>query len=275
MNCGRIRKALGPGWTPLVSGELQTLSVAALCLEPGETYAFDTGEHEYALVLVHGHCQVSMASGLAADFGPRRDPFQDLPFGLMVSRDEHVTVSARQTTLIGVGCAPAASALPSTLITPQTATAAVRGVDNWQRTVRLVCWSDNTQGNQLIAGETLTPSGNWSTIPPHRHQYDLPGSEIPYEEAYFFQFSKPQGYGLIWQFDAAGEMDQAFSLRNNDLAYMGGGYHPTACGPGADLYHLTFIAGPYRKSMSSVHPDFRFLLDDHDLHNPYARQVTR
>ncbi len=141
--------------------------------------------------------------------------------------------------------------------------------------MRLVCWSDNTQGNQLIAGETLTPSGNWSTIPPHRHQYEIPGAEIPYEEAYFFQFSKPQGYGLIWQFDDEGEMDQAFSLRSNDLAYMGGGYHPTACGPGADLYHLTFIAGPHRKSMSNVHPDFRFLLDENNLENPYARQFTR
>jgi 5-deoxy-glucuronate isomerase len=254
---------------------LQTLGVAALRLEAGQTFDFDTGAHEFALVRVHGNCEVSLASGLTAPFGPRRDPFQDLPFGLMVSRGERVKLTARASSLIGAGRAPAERAMPPTLITPDTAIVATRGVGNWQRTVRLVCWSDNTQGNQLIAGETLTPSGNWSTIPPHRHEFDVPGSEVPYEEAYFFQFSKPQGYGLIWQFDDAGEMDQAFSLRNDDLAYMGGGYHPTACGPGADLYHLTFIAGPQRKSQSSVHPYFRFLLDEHDPQNPYARQVTR
>src|SRR5690625_6238904 len=90
----------------------------------------------------------------------------------------------------------------------------LRGVDNWERTVRFVCWSDNTEGNMLMAGETCTPSGNWSTMPPHRHQYDILDKEVAYEEAYLFQFSKPQGFGLIWKFDE--EKDQAYSIRDGD-----------------------------------------------------------
>jgi len=110
----------------------------------------------------------------------------------------------------------------------------------------------------LISGETLTPSGGWSTIPPHRHQYFEDGEEVPYEEIYFFQFSKPQGFGMAWQFNDEGTMDQAFSLRANDALYMSEGYHPVACGPGAELYHLTFISGPYRMSRSRIHQDFQF-----------------
>ncbi len=107
MNCGRIRKPLAAGWTPLVEGELQTLGVGTILLEPGESYAFDTGPREYALVLIRGDCDVTLDSGMSARFGPRRDPFRDMPFGLFVSRDEHVTLTAREPSLIGAGRAPA------------------------------------------------------------------------------------------------------------------------------------------------------------------------
>ncbi len=274
-DCGRVRRAIRPGWTPLVDSQLKTLGMAALSLQPGESYTLDAGDREYALVLVHGQVSFSLASGLTGEMGPRRDPFNDLPYGLLVSREERVTITAVRPTLIGAGSAPAAKHMPPALVTPAETRTGLRGVGNWERTVRMVCWSDNTVGNQLISGETITPSGNWSTMPPHRHQYDTPDTEVPYEEVYFFQFSRPQGYGLIWQFDDEGEMDQAFSLRQNDAAYMGHGYHPTACGPGTMLYHFTFIAGPYRLSKSSVHPDYKFLLDENDLENPYARQTTK
>ena len=44
MVCGRVRKQLGAGWTPLVDGQLANLRVGVLRLGAGETHAFDTGE---------------------------------------------------------------------------------------------------------------------------------------------------------------------------------------------------------------------------------------
>jgi 5-deoxy-glucuronate isomerase len=275
MACGRIRKPIGNGWTTLIGGELANLAVAALRLEAGQAYRLATGEREYALVLISGLCDISLGSGLSGRLGPRRDPFQDMPSGLFVGRGDIVTVIAQQTSLIGAGSAPAARIAPPTLVRPEDAREVTRGAHNWQRRVRFVCWTDNTQGNVLIAGETVTPSGNWSTMPPHRHQYDVPGVETAYEEAYFFQFTRPEGFGMIWQFDDAGEMDQAYSLRSGDVAYMSEGYHPTACAPGADLYHLTFIAGPARRSQSAVHKDYRYLLEEENMANPYQQQAAR
>jgi 5-deoxy-glucuronate isomerase len=206
--------------------------------------------------------------------GPRRDPFSDAPSGIFITTREKATFTAKQMTLIGVGTAPAKNRTCSTIVMPDKVGGGRRGRGNWERDVRFVLWSDNTEGNMLIAGETVTPSGNWSTIPPHRHQYDIPGEEVPYEEIYFFQFSKQQGYGIAWQFDDEGEMDQAFSLKTNDVLYMDKGYHPTACGPGTALYHLTFISGPYRISRSKVHNDFQFLLEENNMDNPYAKQFV-
>jgi 5-deoxy-glucuronate isomerase len=275
MASGRIRMQIGNGWTQLVDSEMQNTKMGTISLGSGESFTLDTGEREYACVLVYGHCSaVLLGEEKSGVLGPRKNPFDDKPFGFFVTREEKVTFTALEKTLIGVASAPAAKKTKNTLVTPEKVGGGMRGVGNWEREVRFVCWSDNTEGNMLMAGETVTPSGNWSTIPPHRHQYDIAGEEVPYEEIYFFQFSKPQGYGLAWQFDDDGKMDQAFSLKTNDALYMDQGYHPTACGPGATLYHLTFIVGPYRISKSAVHKDFQFLLEENNMENPYARQLV-
>ena len=40
---------------------------------------------------------------------------------------------------------------------------------------------------RLIVGETYTPSGNWSTYPPHRHKVDNLPAEAAHEEMYYFR----------------------------------------------------------------------------------------
>lgn len=268
ISCGRIRKEIQPGSTTLVDTELAHLKMDVLNLAAGQSCTLHTGEREYALVLVHGECAINLSGGLDAGLGPRKNPFEDMASGLFVSKEETITVSAKQPSMIGIGSAPASVKTANTLIDPNQVVKSIRGSGNWTREVRKIFWSDNSEGNMLLAGETCTFSGNWSTMPPHRHQFDIPGQEAPYEEVYFFQFSRPQGFGLIWQFDD--DMDQAFSLKTNDAVYVGRGYHPVVCGPGSTLYHLTFMAGPRRESQANVHPDYQFLLDEQGLQNQFV-----
>jgi 5-deoxy-glucuronate isomerase len=249
---------------------LNQLRMALLDLDRGGTHAIETGDCEYAFVLIQGTCVGRLDSGLAAQLGPRPDPYEHLPYALLLSREESVTLEATEDTVIAIGCAPAPVKKENALITPDQVDAGIRGAGNWSREVRKVCWSDNTTGNLLLAGETVVRSGNWATMPPHRHQHDNPGVEAPYEEVYYFRFSHPNGFGLIWQFDDEGEMDQAFSLRTNDAAYMGVGYHPIVCAPGTTLYQLTLMAGPRRISQARVHPDYQYVLDAQGLENQYT-----
>jgi 5-deoxy-glucuronate isomerase len=192
---------------------------------------------------------------------------------IAVTREQSVLLEALRPTLVGAGSTPAGTEKPNTIITPDLVKTRTRGVDNWTRHARMVCWSDNTEGNLLIAGETCTPSGNWSTMPPHRHQYNVSGEEFTCEEVYFFQFSRAQGFGLTWQFDDDGEMDQAFSLRANDAVHMGRGYHPVACGPGSTLHRLSLMAGPRRMSKARVHPEDRYLLEEKDMENQFTPEA--
>ena len=273
--CGRIRKTIGGGLTSIVSPAdgLETLGFSTLSLSTGQEYRMDSADRELAVVLIHGECVVSIEGDAAHHLGPRSNPFEDPPYALFVSRENRLKFQSRGLTLFGIGSAPAAVRYDNYFITPDRVAVGERGTDNWQRTVRMVCWSDNTKGNMLLAGETCTPSGNWSTIPPHRHQYRIEDEEAVYEEVYFFQFSRPEGFGLAWQFDDEGTLDQAYSLRGGDALYMGGGYHPVGCAPGSMLYHLSLMAGPERISKASVHKDYRFLLEDHQLKNQYRPAI--
>ena len=272
MASGRIRKGIETGWTPLVTDVFTDLEMGTLLLPSGQSGEINTGEKEYGFVLIRGHCKATMGTGEAYDLGPRLNPFDHKPYGVMVSRDRQVRIEASQESLIGVGISPAKASFADYYLSPGDVREYQRGSDNWSRTVRFIFWPDNTEGNLLLMGETVVPSGNWGTVPPHRHDTFEPDEEVPYNEVYFFQFSKPQGFGLIWQFDDGGAMDQAFSLKSGDAAYLGEGYHPVACGPGSTMYQLTTIAGPHRVSKARLHPDYAFLTEQKAMANPYKNQ---
>lgn len=267
--CGRIRKEINNGWTDIVDGELVNMRVAVLKLENGQKFSLDTQDREYAIVLIRGTCVIQIGSEIKATMGPRENPYEHKPYAAFVTREEKVLFVSQGESYFGIGSSLATKKMNNKVITPEDVREDIRGADNWSRLVRRVCWSDNTEGNMLLAGETCTPSGNWSTIPPHRHQVDTPGEEAPYEEAYLFQFSHPQGYGLIWTFDDDG-LDQAFSLRENDVAYNRQGYHPVVCSPGTMLYHLTLMAGPRRLSQARIHKQYQYIMEEKDLANQYT-----
>lgn len=272
LSCGRIRKPIDSGLTHLIGDELDLLKVSIAKLSRGDRWTIQADGRERAIVIVRGTCTVTWEKEQFV-LGPRRNPFDDKPHAVFIRRGLEIHLGADDDSLVAIGSAPASKEGRSSKVRPEDVRVVSRGRGNWSRTVRMVCWSDNTQGEMLLAGETCTPSGNWSTIPPHRHQQMIPGEEVPYEEAYFFQFSRPEGFGLTWQFDDEKTVDQSFSLRNDDLLYMNGGYHPVVCGPGSTLYHLSFMAGPQRISQANVHPDYRHLLEDHNLQNQYTPET--
>jgi 5-deoxy-glucuronate isomerase len=272
---GRIRKTLENGYNMIVDGELKELTLGAILMSAGETVTHELSDREHALVLIYGNCSLRGPDGNTYVFGPRADPCTDKPYILFHPGAGEVVVTASEETLVAVCASTVTSDAPVQYLQPGDIREGERGQDNWTRWVRLAAWSDNTEGNRLMVGETITPSGNWSTIPPHRHERYEEGAEAPYEEAYFYRFSRPQGYGLVWQFDESTGMDQAFSVRNNDTIYIGSGYHPVVCGPGATLYHLTVMAGQYRQSMASLHPDYRFLVEEKGITNPFQNQEQK
>jgi 5-deoxy-glucuronate isomerase len=94
----------------------------------------------------------------------------------------------------------------------------------------------------------LTPGGNWSSYPPHKHDEDRPGEAV-LEEIYYFEVAAgPAGPGVAYQrvygHDRSGS-DVLAEVATGDVVLIPDGWHgPSMAAPGYDLYYLNVMAGP-------------------------------
>jgi 5-deoxy-glucuronate isomerase len=103
--------------------------------------------------------------------------------------------------------------------------------------------------------EVITPSTNWSSFPPHKHDVDDPGRETALEEIYYFEAAVTRGAGprdgadplgfLRAYPSEQGPIEIMDTVRSGDVALLPYGFHgPTVAAPGYDLYFLNVMAGP-------------------------------
>ena len=107
----------------------------------------------------------------------------------------------------------------------------------------------------LIVCEVITPAGNWSSHPAHKHDEDVPGHESQLEEIYYFESAPVRGasapptadaFGSFATYrSAAGDIETNALVRTGDIALVPFGYHgPAVAAPEYDLYYLNVMAGP-------------------------------
>ena len=112
-------------------------------------------------------------------------------------------------------------------------------------------WAD-----KLLIVEVITPSGNWSSYPPHKHDiHDMP-READLEEIYYYRINSSDGFGLQRLYTADGSIDEAFVIRDGDLLLVPFGYHAFAMAQGYTGYYLNVLAGdePVRTMQPSDDP---------------------
>lgn len=107
-------------------------------------------------------------------------------------------------------------------------------------------WAD-----KLMCVELLTPDGNWSSYPPHRHD-DSPECPVNNEEIYYFRIGTAgtssysvNGFGLHRTYTPEGDIDLNVVVRDGDVFCVPRGYHgPCVAAPGYTMYYLNVLAGP-------------------------------
>jgi 5-deoxy-glucuronate isomerase len=125
----------------------------------------------------------------------------------------------------------------------------LRGAGPSSRQVNNFATPDVLDADRLIACEVLTPGGNWSSFPPHKHDEDRGRAESELEEVYYFEVGAgPRGPGLGYQrVYGTGErpIDVLAEVRSGDVVLVPHGWHgPSMAVPGYDLYYLNVMAGP-------------------------------
>jgi 5-deoxy-glucuronate isomerase len=144
-------------------------------------------------------------------------------------------------------------ALPSAMATerlqpsyvPAAATAAeVRGAGRATRLIRNLFLEDGVPAHRLAVVEVLTPPGNWSSYPPHKHDDESTEDEDELEEIYYFRIDGEDGYGLHRTYTADGTLDETVVVRDGDVFLVPHGYHgPCIAAPEFPMYYLNVLAG--------------------------------
>ncbi|WP_285115509.1 5-deoxy-glucuronate isomerase [Leifsonia sp. fls2-241-R2A-40a] len=120
----------------------------------------------------------------------------------------------------------------------------------------------------LIVCEVITPAGNWSSHPAHKHDENVPGHESRLEEIYYFEAAPARGlaapagadaFGTFATYaSAAGAIETNALVRTGDIALVPFGYHgPAVAAPEYDLYYLNVMAGPDEERVWLVRDDPR------------------
>jgi len=245
-------RATQPGFEPIAGPELSPLThlefglVTLAAAHPPLTW--ETRDREVVFYLLGGACEITVSGGagaLAGTLGSRPDVFGGPPAALFAPAGSRVGLSALQdrTRLAVLSAPPAADRPPSLIESAQTVTRAV-GKDSWTRRVTSVV--DQRVGSRLLIGETVHASGPWSSYPPHKHDTDLPGREVPMEEVYHFFVQPSAGFGLQMVYTAPDDphpFERVYRVQDGDTVVIPRGYHPVVAAGGYALAYLWAISG--------------------------------
>ncbi len=230
-------------------------------LASGEAWTRATGPDEVALVPLGGRCSVA-AEGQIWTIGERESPFTGQPWALYLPRDTLFEVIAETPLELAVTAARAERRFPPKLVTPDDVKIEIRGAGNAARQINHII-APSFAADRLLVVEVFTPSGNWSSYPPHKHDvHDVP-READLEEIYYYRIGPPDGFGLQRLHTADGLIDAAYVIHDGDLLLVPEGYHTFAVAQGYTGYYLNVLAGdePVRTMQPSDDPALAWVRD--------------
>jgi 5-deoxy-glucuronate isomerase len=210
-------------------------------------FANETADTEIAIVALGGHCRVE-AGGDSWELGRRAGVFDGMPWALYLPRDTAYRVEGdAEVAVCGARCDRRRDPV---LIRPEDVEIEVRGAGNATRQINHIV-KPEFPAQRLLVVEVFTPSGNWSSYPPHKHDEDNPPGEVVLEETYYFRTEKPEAFAVQRLYSPRHGLDVTETVRDGDLLLVPYGYHTTAAAHGYDLYYLNALAGD-RRSMASA-----------------------
>ena len=218
-------------------------SLNVLELAAGGSHTFDTGEDEWAVLPLTGSCAVTCDGETFALEG-RRGVFTRVTDFAYVPRDATVTVTSEAGGRFALCGARATRHLPARYGPAEGVRVELRGAGQASRQVNNFCTPSTFEADKLIAVEVITPGGNWSSFPPHKHDEEGP-DESRLEEVYYFEADSayPQGhtaacgYQRVYGSGPGKEIDVCAEVRSGDAILIPHGWHgPAMAAPGYDLY---------------------------------------
>jgi len=240
------------------------LSFRALGLAEGETVKLAHPDQEAIVItLAGGGVRIDYAAAPSMHLAGRSSVFEGLPWAAYVPPGAGARITGRpwepgDRAVVACAQAPAsgrttASTVP-VLIGPRDVEIEVRGAGQATRQVTNIVMP-SFPADRLLCCEVYTPAANWSGWPAHKHDVDDMPREACLEETYYYQFRRPEGFGIAGMYFKDGRRDGFWAVRQGDLLLVTEGYHPFAATQGYDAYYLNVLAGDRRTMQASDDPD--------------------
>ncbi|GAB3912035.1 5-deoxy-glucuronate isomerase [Kibdelosporangium lantanae] len=222
-----------------------------LAIPAGNTRTVATGEFEAFVLPLAGSLTVEV-DGEKFELAGRESVFTRVTDFAYVPRDAYVTLSTKDGCEVALPMARCGKRLDPKYGPAPEVPVEVRGSGNATRQVTNFgvpgVWD---HADKLNACELITPDGNWSSYPPHKHDVAT-DNEVVNEEIYYFRIAgrdgvtpSREGFGFHRTYTADGEIDEDVTVRDGDVFLIPRGYHgPCVAAPGYPMYYLNVLAGP-------------------------------
>jgi 5-deoxy-glucuronate isomerase len=227
-------------------------------LAAGQIHRANTGARELGIVLLGGVCSVTSSAGRFSSFGGRPNVFSGLPNTLYLPIETEFELTAESPADVAFCYARAEERYPARLIGPKDIRVEIRGGGNATRQINHMI-QPSFAAHRLLVCEVYTPSGNWSSYPPHKHDVHAPPSEVDLEEIYYYRIDRPEGYAIQRVYTRDRRLDATLTVRDGELVLIPEGYHPVVAAHGYNVYYLNALAGSARSMAASDDPQYAWV----------------
>jgi 5-deoxy-glucuronate isomerase len=170
---------------PLEAGWEHT-GLYVLTLAAGESRIITGRDYEWLVLPLSGQVRVECAGKLVFLLG-RGGPFAGPTDYAYVPIRSSFTITSTAGARVALPHAKASEPLPFRRVPTEETVVELRGAGDCSRQVNNFATPSVLNADSIIACEVLTPAGNWSSYPPHKHDRDLPDRESVLEEIYYFE----------------------------------------------------------------------------------------
>jgi 5-deoxy-glucuronate isomerase len=234
------------------------LRFEARSLTAGESFSGETNGNELGIVALGGRFSANTSRGDWESVGERPNVFGGLPWALYLPIGTTFTVTAITSCDLAFCYCRAEDFYPARVITPSDNKVEIRGGGNATRQINHFLRPD-FPAHRLLLCEVYTPSGNWSSYPPHKHDVHNPPGEVDLEEIYYYRIDRPEGYAIQRVYTKDRRLDETIAVRDGELVLIPEGYHPVVAAHGYNVYYLNALAGSARSMAASDDPDYAWV----------------
>lgn len=221
------------------------MEIDMLHLSDGMEKLYREENKEYALVILGGKCNIQGDGFEFMNAGKRKDVFDGPATCVYIPANKPFKVTAVGDVRICVSKAPCEETFEPAIINPEDVVIKNLGKPGWEREAHFIL-DERVNSKMLYIGEAFVKGGQWASYPPHKHDDDNMPTEAETEEIYYYEFKKPQGFGIQRVYTMEGDIDETYVVKTGDFVEIPRGYHPFHAAPGYDNYYLWIMAGKDR-----------------------------